>query len=216
MWVESRGRFGLVALAALFGVAFPGLAAAVEEPEYEVVATHGDVEVRRYAPMILAETRVDADFEDAGNRAFQRLFKYISGNNTARAKIDMTAPVVQESSSQKIEMTAPVVQESDGSQWRIAFVVPDEFSWETVPQPTDSRVELRLVPERTMAVIRFSGGWGEQRFEDHEQQLREVLRRHGLEVVGEAVYARYDPPFKPWFMRRNEVMIPVAPIVDQL
>jgi hypothetical protein len=215
MWVQKRGWFGLVALAAFFGVAFPGLAMAIEEPEYEVVATHGDVEIRRYAPMILAETRVDADFEGAGNRAFQRLFRYISGNNTTQAKIDMTAPVVQETSSQKIEMTAPVVQESDGAQWRVAFVVPAEFSWETVPQPTDSRVELRLVPERTVAVLRFSGGWGEQRFSAHENELRGVLAEHDLRVAGEAVYARYDPPFKPWFMRRNEVMIPVSEIADQ-
>jgi hypothetical protein len=202
-------------LIAILGVLSPVAAMAVEEPTYEVVATHGDVEVRRYAPMILAETRVDADFEDAGNRAFQRLFKYISGDNTARAKIDMTAPVVQEPSSQKIDMTAPVVQAADGSEWRVAFVVPAEFSWETVPQPVDSRVTLRLVPERTVAVIRFSGGWGEQRFASHESELREVLSEHGLQVAGEAVYARYDPPFKPWFMRRNEVMIPVSEIADQ-
>jgi hypothetical protein len=196
-------------LVAALGALGPGAAVAVEEPEYEVVATHGDVEIRRYAPMILAETRVDADFEGAGNRAFQRLFRYISGSNTTRVKIDMTAPVVQETTSQKIEMTAPVVQESDGSQWRVAFVVPAEFSWESVPQPTDSRVELRLVPERTVAVLRFSGGWGEQRFAVHESELRGFLTENGFEMTGGAVYARYDPPFKPWFMRRNEVMIPV-------
>ena len=191
-----------------------GVAMAIEEPEYEVVADHGDFEVRRYAPMILAETRVESDFEKAGNQAFRRLFRYISGDNEAQAKIAMTAPVVQESSSQKIAMTAPVVQEADDSGWRVAFVVPAEFSWETVPQPTDPRVSLRLVPERIVAAVRFSGTWGEERFTGHEAELREMLAEHDLQPIGEAVYARYNPPFTPWFMRRNEVMIPVEPVAD--
>ncbi len=187
-----------------------GVAMAIEEPEYEIVADHGDFEIRRYAPMILAETRVDSDFEKAGNEAFRRLFGYISGDNSARAKIEMTAPVVQESSSEKIAMTAPVVQQSDDSGWRVAFVVPAEYSWETAPEPTDPRVSLRLVPERLVAAVRFSGTWGEERFTGHEGELRERLTEHGFRPLGEAVYARYNPPFTPWFMRRNEVMIPVA------
>lgn len=187
-----------------------GVAMAIEEPEYEIVADHGDFEIRRYAPMILAETRVDSDFEKAGNEAFRRLFGYISGDNTAREKIEMTAPVVQEPSSEKIAMTAPVVQQSDDSGWRVAFVVPAEYSWETAPEPNDPRVSLRLVPERLVAAVRFSGTWGEERFAGHEGELRERLAEHGLQPVGEAVYARYNPPFTPWFMRRNEVLIPVA------
>jgi hypothetical protein len=189
-----------------------GVTMAIEEPEYEIVADHGDFEVRRYAPMILAETRVDSEFEKAGNEAFRRLFGYISGDNEAQAKIEMTAPVVQESTSQKIAMTAPVVQESDDSGWRVAFVVPAEFSWQTAPRPTDPRVSLRLVPERIVAAVRFSGTWGEERFSGHEGELRERLEEHGLRPIGEAVYARYNPPFTPWFMRRNEVLIPVEPV----
>jgi hypothetical protein len=188
-----------------------GVVMAVEEPEYETVADHGDFEIRRYAPMILAETRVDSDFEKAGNEAFRRLFGYISGDNATRAKIEMTAPVVQEPSSEKIAMTAPVVQQSDDSGWRVAFVVPAEYSWETAPEPTDPRVSLRLVPERLVAAVRFSGTWGEERFTGHEGELRRRLTEHGFRPLGEAVYARYNPPFTPWFMRRNEVMIPVAP-----
>ena len=190
------------------------VALAVDESEYEVVAEHGDFELRRYAPMILAETHVESDFEGAGNQAFRRLFRYISGNNTARAKIEMTAPVTQEASSQKIDMTAPVVQEADGNGWSVAFVLPAEFSWETAPEPNDPLVELRLVPERLMAAIRFSGGWGEDRFGSRESELRALLVKHGLQAVGGAVYARYNAPFTPWFMRRNEVMIPVSPAAD--
>ena len=190
------------------------VALAVDEPEYEVVASHGDFELRRYAPMIIAETHVESDFEGAGNQAFNRLFSYISGNNTARTKIEMTAPVTQEASSQKIDMTAPVVQEADGSGWSVAFVLPADFSWETAPEPNDSLVELRLVPERLVAAIRFSGGWGEDRFGSRESELRALLPEHGLQAVGGAVYARYNAPFTPWFMRRNEVMIPVSLVVD--
>ena len=190
------------------------VALAVDEPEYEVVAEHDDFELRRYAPMILAETHVESDFEGAGNQAFRRLFRYISGNNTARAKIEMTAPVTQEASSQKIEMTAPVVQEADGNGWSVAFVLPAEFSWETAPEPNDPLVELRLVPERLMVAIRFSGRWGEERFGSRESELRALLVRLGLQAVGGAVYARYNAPFTPCFMRRNELMIPVSPTAD--
>jgi hypothetical protein len=187
---------------------------AIEKPEYEVLKNRGDFEIRRYEAMIVAETRVDSEFEKAGNEAFRRLFKYISGDNTARAKISMTAPVVQEPSSEKIAMTAPVVQEADGSGWRVAFGVPKEYSWETAPQPNDARVSLRQVPERTVAAVRFSGAWGVDRFANRERELRAQLAEHGLQPVGEAVYARYNPPFTPWFLRRNEVMIPIAAAGD--
>jgi hypothetical protein len=205
-----RHIFGAAAILSGAVLLIPGRAMAVEEPEYEVVATHGELELRRYAPMILAETRVESDFEGAGNEAFRRLFRYISGDNRAQAKIEMTAPVVQEASSQKIEMTAPVVQEADQTGWRVAFVLPAEFSWETAPAPTDPRVELRLVPERLVAALRFSGTWGEERFAEHEATLRALMAEHGFEPVGEVVSARYNPPFTPWFMRRNEVLIPVV------
>ena len=92
----------------------------------------------------------------------------------------------------------------------VAFVLPVEYSWETAPQPTDPRVSLRLVPERTVAAVRFSGTWDEDRFASRENYLRTQLAKHGLQPVGDAVYARYNPPFTPWFMRRNEVMIPVV------
>ena len=214
MNVKARNSMSAIVFA-LAGVWLtPGVAMAIEEPEYEVIADHGGFEIRRYAPMILAETRVDSGFEKAGNEAFRRLFGYISGDNTARAKIAMTAPVVQEEASEKIAMTAPVVQQVDDSGWRVAFVVPAKYSWESAPEPTDSRVSLRLIPERTVAAVRFSGTWGEERFATKAGELEALLAEHGLQSAGEAVYARYNPPFTPWFMRRNEVIIPIAPVKD--
>jgi len=209
--VTRRGRFEAVVVLAL-AVAALGVedAMAVEEAEYAVVESHGSIELRRYAPMVVAETEVAATFEDAGGVAFRRLFRYISGDNRARREIAMTAPVVQEDASQKIAMTAPVVQEGEGSSWRIGFVLPAAFRLASAPEPTDPAVRLRAIPERTVAAIRFSGTWGEDRFAQHEAELRAWLAERGLEPVGKAVYARYNAPFVPWFLRRNEVLVPLG------
>ena len=201
-----------LAIAATFVLVGGEHAMAIEKADYEVIEANGDFEIRRYAPQILAETTVDSGFDDAGNQAFRLLFNYISGANRAQSKIAMTAPVSQEASSRKIAMTAPVVQERSDATWNVAFLVPSSYSWETVPAPTDGRVRLRQVPARTLAALRFSGTWGENRFREHESQLLAMLETRGLEPLGETVFARYDPPFKPWFLRRNEVLIPVAPV----
>lgn len=192
------------------GWLLPGAALAIEEPGYGVLEKHGSIELRSYDEIVLAETLVDADFDAAGNQAFRRLFGYISGKNRSQVKIDMTAPVVQEAMSEKIAMTAPVVQQQDDQGWRVAFVVPDLYTWHNAPEPTDPEVSLRLVPERTMAVLRFSGGWSAEKFKAKEAELRTALADRGWTPAGPSVFARYDPPFKPWFLRRNEVMIPVA------
>jgi hypothetical protein len=199
---------------ALAAASIPSTVGATEEAEYTVVAEHDGLELRRYAPHILAETAVEGEFERAGNRAFGRLFDYISGANRSRAKIDMTAPVVQEAGGERIDMTAPVVQEAEGDAWRVAFVLPAAYSPETAPEPTSPDVTLRVVPERLVAAVRFSGTWRAERFAGHESGLRARLAEHGLEPAGAAVYARYDPPFTPWFLRRNEVLIPVVRVAE--
>lgn len=210
---RSRQKYLLCfALGATFIFLGGEFAMAIEKADYVVIEAEGDFEIRLYAPQILAETTVDSSFDSAGNQAFRLLFNYISGANRAQSKIEMTAPVSQEASSRKIAMTSPVVQEGSDSTWNVAFLVPSSYSWETVPQPTDERVRLRQVSERTLAALRFSGTWGEDRFRDHESKLLAMLEKRGMEPAGETVFARYDPPFKPWFLRRNEVLIPVAPI----
>ena len=205
----NKNFVGLLVLAAVLLLG-GGQSMAIENAAYTVTEIDGDLEIRMYAPQILVETTVDSDFDSAGNLAFQRLFNYISGANRAQSKIPMTAPVSQEAST-KIAMTAPVIQEGTESTWRVAFLVPSSYTWNTVPEPTDDRVGLRQVPERTLAALRFSGTWGEKRFRDHESKLRAMLSERGLQPAGEPIFARYDPPFKPWFLRRNEVLIPVAP-----
>ena len=124
----------------------------------------------------------------------------------------MTAPVSQETSSEKIPMTAPVNQERVGSKWRITFLMPFTYSMETLPEPLDSRVELRRVPGRLMATLRYSGTWSRDHYKDKEAHLMSMVEERGLKPVGEPVFARYNPPFTPWFLRRNEVLIPVQRI----
>lgn len=121
----------------------------------------------------------------------------------------MTAPVSQESASEKIAMTAPVSQETVDGKWRITFTMPAEYTLETLPTPLDDRVTLKRQPGRLIAAIRYSGTWSKDRYEEKEGSLKSVLEERGLEAVGEPIFARYNSPFALWFLRRNEVLIPV-------
>ncbi len=199
-------------LAAVAALLASSVAMAIEEPGFRVLDKEGAFELREYAPHLVAETRVEASFTDAGNAAFQRLFRYISGDNVAQQKIAMTAPVTQsrsEGGGEKIAMTAPVTQVAAGNAWTVAFVVPAKYSLDTVPQPRDPRVEIRAVPAQLVASWRYSGRWTEGNYREAEAKLREQIAKRGLEPSGEPILARYDPPFMPTFLRRNEVLIPV-------
>jgi effector-binding domain-containing protein len=201
----------MLLIGAVAGLAalLPAVVSAVEEAEYRVLLEDGPFELREYAPSIVAETAVDANFEDAGNRAFRTLFRYIDGNNVAQKEIAMTAPVSQEPSSEKIAMTSPVEQRASESGWVVSFMMPSSYTMETIPQPSDPAVRLRAIPAYRAAAIRYSGFWSEARYREHLQELTAWIERQGLETAGDPVWARYDPPFKPWFMRRNEILIPV-------
>jgi hypothetical protein len=193
-------------IVAIFGV---GNAMAIEEAEYTVVFKEQNFELRRYESHILAETVVDGDFDSAGNKAFSRLFKYISGNNKSRKKVEMTPPVGQVAASEKIDMTSPVGQQGVNGRWAVSFMMPASFSLETIPEPEDPSVILRQVPARHIAAVRYSGFWSEKGYLRNKEKLEVWIEEKGLRVVGEPVWARYNPPFMPWFMRRNEVLVPV-------
>jgi len=182
---------------------------AYEEAKYTVIMKEESFELRQYEPNIVAETIVEGDFDSVGNEGFRRLFKYISGENQKKQSIAMTAPVSQDAGPEKIAMTAPVSQEQKGGQWRIAFVMPSEYTLDTLPQPLDPKVLLKEIPPRRMAAITYSGTWSKRRYEEKKALLELFIRKQGLKMIGEPVFARYNPPFMPWFMRRNEVLIPV-------
>ena len=184
-------------------------AMAVEKAKYTVLEKENDFEIRQYDSQIVAETFVEGDLEEVGSEGFRRLYGYISGDNQKKQSISMTAPVGQESDSEKIAMTAPVGQEKKDNRWRITFLMPAEYTLETLPQPTDSRVKLVQDPGRLMAAIRYSGTWSEAGYEENKALLEEFIEKRGLIKAGEPIWARYDPPFMPWFLRRNEVLIPI-------
>ena len=181
----------------------------IEKAKYKVTDKEGKFEIRQYSPQIVAETIVEADFENAGNVAFRRLFDYISGNNRKKESISMTAPVNQKARSEKIAMTAPVKQYQSEEKFVVGFVMPSKYTIESLPEPLDSNVVLREVQSSKFAAVRYSGAWGKKKYEAQKKLLEEFILNKGLRITGEAIFARYDPPFQLSFLRRNEVLIPV-------
>ena len=184
-------------------------AMAIEEATYNVVKRDDKFEIRDYASHILAETIVEGDLEQAGNKAFSRLFRYISGNNRSRDKVAMTAPISQEAMGEKIKMTAPVGQQRVQEKWAVSFMMPATYTLATLPVPEDTQVTLRQVPARRMAAVRYSGFWSEKNYLRYRMELESWIHERGLTIVGDPVWARYNAPFTPWFLRRNEILIPV-------
>lgn len=182
---------------------------AIEEPSYKVVTSDGKIEIREYQSYIVVETFIPAsDMNDASNAGFRKLFKYISGENTANADIAMTAPVTT-SRSETIAMTAPVTTTRSAEGYMIAFVMPLKFARATTPLPIDTSLHIREIPSRTVAVIRFSGRWTDENMQEHEQMLHNWLKENAISAIGQPIIARYDPPFMPWFLRRNEIQIDI-------
>jgi effector-binding domain-containing protein len=187
---------------------------AIEKAKYKVLEKDNRFEIRDYAPHILAETIVEGDLEAAGNKAFNSLFRYISGDNRSRKKVAMTAPVSQQPMGEKIKMTAPVGQRRVQDKWAVSFMMPSSYTIETLPEPEDRNITLRQVPARRMASVRYSGFWSEKRYLEYKSKLVSWIRERGLTIVGDPIWARYNPPFTPWFLRRNEILIPISTVTD--
>ena len=200
--------------AAIIGIALIGAVAAgpimsdVETPNYEIVESQANIEIRQYKPMIIAEVQMDGERKDAIGDGFRLLAGYIFGNNAIEQDIAMTAPVQQQKST-KIAMTAPVQQQSTGDAWQVSFVMPAEYSMQTLPKPANDRVTLTEIPAKQFVAIRFSGMNTEDNLKEHEQKLMEYVKTNNLSVTGSPKYAFYNPPWTLPFMRRNEVMIEI-------
>ena len=200
-------------LSALLLIA-PGVAMATEEPVFEKQLVDREFSVRQYRSFIVAETFVAGQFEEASSAGFRRLADYIFGNNRKvgsgnAEKIAMTAPVTAEAVPEKIAMTAPVTMEANGPRWRIHFVMPGQYSLETLPRPVNPEVALRQVPPARFAVLRFSGVADSRLFEEKSAQLLDWVKERGLRPAGTAQLARYNPPWTPAESRRNEVLLPI-------
>jgi hypothetical protein len=207
-----RARAALAALlaACLLPLMSPA-AQAIEEPAFTVVRELGeaDLELREYAPYVVAEVVVPGPAESAGSRAFPLLAGYIFGRNKGERKMAMTAPVTQTAAPMKMAMTAPVTQTAGEGGYVVQFVLPREVTIDRAPEPLDARVKVREVPAARWATVRFSGFWSQENYERHLARLREAVAAAGLQVEGEPMWSRYDAPWKPWFLRRNEIWLAV-------
>lgn len=182
---------------------------AVEQPFYQVVQSIGDIEIRDYPPLIVAETEVTGTRKAAINAGFREIADYIFGNNAPNSKVAMTAPVIQQPSA-KIAMTAPVTQQLAGDSWTVRFIMPSGYTMETLPRPGNAAVKLMEIPARRFAVIRFSGLAGEGSLADHTARLKAFIKTGTFTALASPTFAFYNPPWTLPFLRRNEVMIEIA------
>jgi hypothetical protein len=186
-----------------------------ETLNYEVLNKIKQVELRRYPAHIRAEVEVDSlTYQRAIYEGFRILAGFIFGDNIEIEKIAMTSPV-QVSNSKKIHMTKPVTLRGDGD-YSVAFIMPAEYTLDTLPKPKDHRIKLMKVDSEVRAALRFSGYFSESKVKNAKQWLQDMLAQERLEPVGEFIVARYNPPWVPWFLARNEVMIPIKMEQDQL
>ena len=196
---------GIIVLAALAG----NIMSNVEQPDYKLVTSEGNIEIRDYAPMILAQVEVPGERKQAIREGFKILADYIFGNNTSNSRMEMTAPVTNEL-SEKMAMTAPVLQEQDMDMWKVRFVMPKKYSLETLPKPNSKDVNLIPLPARRFAVIQFSGFADDETIKQHTDELKAYILAETLKPIGGPSLAFYNPPWTLPFLRRNEVMIEIG------
>ena len=200
-----------------------GEAMAIEEPKYEVLLSDKQFEVRKYAPVMVAETLVEGDMDDASSKGFRLIADYIFGNNqlpnaASSGKIAMTAPVILEPQSSKIAMTAPVTLEPQGGetnmqtakQWLVQFVMPSQYTLASIPKPKNNAVSLREIPSKHYAVLKYSGFNTVARVQARTQEARELAIKNNLKMIGQPQLSRYDPPWTLPMLRRNEIMIEIS------
>ena len=184
---------------------------ALEEPKYSVLKEYENFEIRNYDSYLVAEVDIEGSYNKTGNEAFRILAGYIFGDNQSSTKMNMTAPVESEAiqPSERMNMTAPVFSNKNVNGYTYRFVMESKYTQETLPVPNNSKIRITEIKDRVMAVISFSGRWSQKIFEKHEQILVNDLKNEGIGVASEAIYARYNAPFTPWFLRRNEIMFEI-------
>ena len=196
----------IIALILIVGVLAGPVMSNVEKPDYKVIQSEQNIEIRQYEPMIIAEVEVDGKREDAIRDGFRLIADYIFGNNTVEQNISMTAPVQQK---EKIAMTSPVQQQLAGKSWQISFVMPSEYSMESLPVPNNNRVRLKEILAKKFVVIEFSGSNSNENVIGHENQLMKYIKANQINIIGSPKYAFYNAPLTLPLLRRNEVMIEI-------
>lgn len=201
----------LLALFSALSLCAPFNVMATEEPKYELIEKSGDFELRQYHPMLIAEVLVDGNMDQASSKGFRLIADYIFGNNITKSgdsgKIKMTVPVTIEPKSEKISMTKPVTLEKVSDRWRVNFVMPSQYSLDTIPYPNNKQVMLREIPARQVAILRFSGFANETNTAEKTQDLLKWMDKKNLIPLGSTELARYNPPWTLPFLRRNEIIV---------
>lgn len=195
-------------LVLILTIFYPLSVMAIEEPQFEIEKKYDHFVVRKYGPVLVAQTENTENFENAGNSAFRILADYIFGNNISKTKMAMTAPVTQQ--SEKMSMTAPVNLSKSGDGFVVQFVMPSQYTRETLPAPVDPRVRIIELPPRRVAVLSYSGSWSEDRYKNKLAEFQKHLEKENLKTKGEPVFARFNSPFQLWFLRRNEIWLELA------
>ncbi|NBW61479.1 MAG: heme-binding protein [Methylophilaceae bacterium] len=192
---------------------FSGIAVATEEPKFSLLEKDQSFELRLYEPKIIAEVEVDGDMSAASRKGFRQIADFIFGNNTAQSgkseKISMTAPVAIKPASEKIAMTAPVGVQQSEKGWKVSFVMPSQYTLETLPKPNNPQISIKQLPAKKFALIRFSGLVDEEKMQAKSAELNQWITMKKLNPVGIPELARYNPPWTLPFLRRNELMIEV-------
>ena len=198
----------IIALILIVGVLAGPVMSNVEKPDYKVIQSEQNIEIRQYEPMIIAEVEIDGKRKDAIRDGFRLLADYIFGNNTVEQNISMTAPV-QQKENQKIAMTSPVQQQLVGKSWKISFVMPSKYSMDSLPVPNNNRIRLKKILTKKFVVIEFSGTNSNENVTEHEDQLMSYIEDNQIKIIGSPKYAFYNAPWTLPFLRRNEVIIEI-------
>lgn len=193
---------------------------AIDQPQYTVIKQNKNYEIRQYDPYIIAQTQVQGDYRQAASLGFRILADYIFGNNTKQSTVQMTAPVgikesqkvdmtapVTISESESIDMTTPVTITKDQQDYTVSFVMPFNYTLQTLPKPNNPQVEIKTQPARKVAALKFSWYAGPQRVEAKKQELLNLLGQDGVATKGTPEYAGYDAPLTAPWLRRNEIII---------
>ena len=196
----------IIALFLIVGVLAGPVISNVEKPDYKIIQSEQNIEIRQYEPMIIAEVEVDGKREDAIRDGFRLIADYIFGNNTVEQNISMTAPVQQK---EKIAMTSPVQQQLAGKSWQISFVMPSKYNMDSLPVPNNNRVRLKEILTKKFVVIEFSGPNSNENVIGHENQLMKYIKANQINIIGSPKYAFYNAPLTLPLLRRNEVMIEI-------
>ncbi|MFM8315183.1 MAG: SOUL family heme-binding protein [Deltaproteobacteria bacterium] len=190
---------------------------AYEEPPFQLIKNIDGIEIRKYSEYLVAEAEVTGDRDESGSAGFKILASYIFGKNEGKHSISMTAPVIQ-SETLSTETSGPFFQQpmagatsqNSPQRWKVQFMMPSKYSLESIPKPLDPNVHLKVVSEKKVAAITYSGRWTESNYQENLNILKQALEKAHLKTKSTApLWARYNSPFTPWFLRKNEILIEI-------